>query len=366
MSVLDGCASPAHRAVLRLTGVALGGQVSPALLDDLDQSDPLKIAEIANVELVHCLLSAAQGRSADLDAAIPADLWLYFREMTAANAERLARGRAQLVHMGRIFSDAGIAGVVLKGGANLLAPLSDHAEWRFVSDLDVLLSADAAQTAHDLLVAEGADFTPFEDLIAQEMHHLPGLDLGPGTFPVEIHTRTGADPLGALLPAEALVQRAVPTDIAGLLVPALADRHLHHVLHSALERYDRFEFLLRGLIDQQVFGDLANGRDAREAAIRDAGAAAPDAALTGLLDLTRGREDSPAVFAAKPWLTKALRRFGQPGARRRVDLWLRAKTLATRLTTSAAYRKHYWQVLRDGEAIGMRLSLLRDRIGRKR
>ena len=350
--MLDACRSATHRAALRLTGVALGGDIDARLLRDLAAADPVALAAIANTGHVHTLLHAACGRDPRLDAALPDDLWLYLDEMGRANAARAAAGRHELASLGAACMDEGTGAIVLKGGAAFVGADQTQADRRFVSDLDLLLPEDMGDRLHDRLVTDGAQFTPFPDPMASGMHHVPALILPGHVFPVEIHVRPGQWLVQQGLDADEIARCAEGTALPGIAVPCEAHRYVHHVLHSAYDRHHDLQVYLRSLQDHQFYREtmpmaVAEGQQR----LAQASLARHGQVLSALTDVALGKEDTVAMRAQAKWLRRALRDFGHPRRRQLATVTNKLRRMVRQLFASAEYRHHLVTLARDRDAI---------------
>ncbi|MFK7889266.1 MAG: nucleotidyltransferase family protein [Granulosicoccus sp.] len=358
MSLLDHCPSAEHRAALRLTGIALGGAVEQELLQDLSQTDPVRLATIANVEHVHCVWALAEGRDSALGAALPEDLWLYLNEMTRANAVRVHKAREQLAWTGELFADAGIHAVVLKGGADLLDPPAGGPEHRFISDLDILVPGANLEAARDLMLANGAKLPADATDTPADHHHLPAFYFPDREFPVELHFRVGEHLVASVLPADEVLSRAIPSALPGIWLPSDPDRVVHHVLHASIMRHDTFRFYLRSLLDLHRWQTRSAEFAAATRRLEEVGQGAALHSLLGLRDLIIGR-DSPVIQAEKAWLTRALYRFGKPAERQWIHLWSLLSAVVWRCAKDPSRLWHYLRLFTDRRSLSKRLSYWR-------
>lgn len=363
MSLIYLCTSPTHRAALRLTGVAIGAPVNESLLADLAEADPVELAAIANTHFIHTLLSAAEDRDHRLDAALPEDLWLYFREMTRANVLRLQAGRAQLARIGTAFAAKGLTGVVLKGGVQMLDPAGFDVERRFINDLDILLPAGDAHRAHACLAEMGGTFNPHK----VDSHHLPALFFDDPDHVVEIHTAVGEPRIAHVLPSEQFISRAQPSSLPGLKLPHPEDRYIHHVLHSATNRHDWHEIFLRGPLDHAAFCALTSPSDRASAHFRleQANAGRDEKIISALTDLVLGREARSEMVSAK-WLNKALTLYGNPNRRRMTYVTRTTLIVLRNFLTNSAFRRYYIDLLKNPNRLRACLRGHHDNLGNLR
>ncbi|WGW03306.1 nucleotidyltransferase family protein [Tropicibacter oceani] len=369
MSLIDRCPSAMHRAALRLVGAALGGPVTQGLLEDLAQVDPVALAGLLNVQHAHTVVAAVQGRDPRLDAALPEDLWLYLAEMRAANRDRMALGVQDLGRIGALLGGAGISAVVLKGGAEMLDPLVNPAAIRFVSDLDILVPYDRAREAQALLSGQSPDAVAFPDRIdAAVLHHLDPLHPEGHEFPIELHFHVGQSLVRRVLDAPGVLDRATPSAVAGIALPSMRDRFLHHVLHYAKEHHADHGLYLRGLVDHHAFRQALTAQDraAAETSLRAAGLGHHLQILDALTDMVLGQDPGAMSPATSRWLRRCLQGFGSPARRRLSASLTLLYRVPWRFVTSRYYRRRYLGILRDPAVLKGELGLQRDRFGKLR
>jgi hypothetical protein len=365
--MLHACKSPSHRAALRLLGVVLGGTVDDDVLRDVQNADPVALAEIANAHHLHTVLFSATQRDTRILSCCPADFWLYLEAMQKANAIRNDRGRAQLRQIRDHFARAEIQAVVLKGGAGLLDPLSEPS-WRFVSDLDLLIDPDRGEDARTVLAGLGGHWQSFTPVTAQRMHHLPSIAVPDWEFPVELHIRVGQPKVSKVLSPAVVAQSSIATDLTCLRIPSLSHRYLHHVLHTAHGRHDGDAVYLRAILDHHAF--LTRMSDAERAAaqlILERHGLAHHARRLDAITMLLSRSDETAIgLRERIWLRSALRGFGRPLTKTTRVILGSLFGYAFRFVSSQAYRRHYLEVVRSREDRLRVITLYRDRIGRIR
>jgi hypothetical protein len=163
------------------------------------------------------------------------------------------------------LADSGIRAVPLKGLHALLTGWWSDAAMRTMADLDVLVDADHAPRAFDLLLAAGYEEHP--DPIGEHAdHHLPMLCTGDVT--VELHVEPLVSRWRALVPAEQMLRRAMyrPTPRGVRLLADDTDTFVHLVAHAQLqeETHTLLGLPLRALFETaQVGSDEIRWRDVR-------------------------------------------------------------------------------------------------------
>ena len=363
MRRLNACKSCAHRAVLRMVGVALGAPVSDDLLFDITQSDPLHLAKIINAHHVHTVLASIRGRDDRLDKALPEDLWIYLEEMQTANEHRRHDGIAQLSWLGSLLGKQGIPTVVLKGGAGFLDRATTWSAWRFVSDLDILVPEDKADDAQTLIAEAGGVWEPYSEHTASAQHHLPPLILANWEFQVEVHKRPGQSLVTQVLSSNDVFATAEMTCAQGIMKPSLLHRYLHHILHVAVGLNNGEMIHLRGVCDHAGFqARLTN----------DEMIAARLALVSAGLDHYRRRLDALCGLLVDDevlieqmevrWLTHALHRFGNPSAKRYAIIRNRLAVYARLFLKQPNYRKYFFHSLRRRGKLRGVVSRLREQL----
>ncbi len=139
----------------------------------------------------------------------------------------------------RHFANENIPVVLLKGAISLTQDLYPEPGMRMMSDLDLLVPHAEAARAFALLQAAG--FRSWRDTtrraLPENHHHLPELvNETLVAAQVELHTEPVARRCGGTLPAEQVFADAVAYRWRDrdILIPSLAHRILHNVLHSQL------------------------------------------------------------------------------------------------------------------------------------
>ncbi len=189
-----------------------------------------------------------------LGPAVPEAAQEFFLRIHAANAARNVVMHDALLSISGALNRHGIEPIVLKGAALLASRPKQPVAWRFLSDLDLLVSAEGLPQAVAALVEIGyapreADYDPARDA------HYPALIAPSGRFAVELHTRLFAErclpALEVRLPAAAkLVQR----DGVRYRLPTPADRIAHLIVHaqSHHRHFATHRLLMRGFFELSI------------------------------------------------------------------------------------------------------------------
>ncbi len=226
---------------LRLIALLLGPSRLPADAGGAfaaGRVDWERLAEVASHHLVTPALKVRLGQRA-LDDHVPED----FREyLDAIHQLNLARNEelADLLHCVLVhFANENIPVVLLKGAISLTQDLYPEPGMRMMSDLDLLVPHAEAARAFALLQAAG--FRSWRDTtrraLPENHHHLTELvNETLVAAQVELHTEPVARRCGGTLPAEQVFADAVAYRWRDrdILIPSLAHRILHNVLHSQL------------------------------------------------------------------------------------------------------------------------------------
>ncbi len=356
MHALDLCPSIPHRSLVWLLRAALGRPVDEdALIALLRASDPEELVRIAVFNYVHVILSKAFDHVPGLARGVPEDLVIFLTEMRHANLRRNHDIGRQLGEIGRVFSELGMRGVALKGGAELLAPLHPDPAFRFLSDLDILVPEEDLDRAVARFDDLGAVSEDIDEINQRGHHHLAPLRHPDWPVPLELHRAMGAGDARQILSAAQVLAAARPSGAPGLDVPRPTHRLVHAVLHAQIDppRYRDGSLSLRDLVEMEVLVQRLDDRQLAEAraAFSSGEARAAWAALDAARLLVFG---DPARFSAQPpaaraWARRAYDGFGRPQQRR----WARAARLSGYYARTILFdperRRHYLrQVLRPG------------------
>lgn len=261
-----------------------------------------------------------------LSERLPADARDFLMDAQRLNGLRNDRIRDQALELVRALNGAGIAPLLLKGGAFLFDGDRRAARERMMVDLDFLVPDGAFQES--VAVAEGLDYrVVYEHQDWTHDYHPLGR---PGdAASVEIHRDVGEQ--RSLIPADEAFRRAVPLSAEGLDLYALSptDRVLHNVFHSQIQ--DRQHALdrlpLRQLHDLTLIcgrpGDAVSWPEIRAAMEREG----YGHALACYLDLANRLLGVPRPPGFAPsWRTgfhyrRCLAQLRYAGLRRLVGFW---------------------------------------------
>lgn len=365
------CPSAPHRAVLGLVGTAMGQEFGSALVDDLRASDPQDIVRIATFSYVHVVVGAAFDRAPVLADAVADDMVIYFREMRAANLRRNDSILMQLRGVGAALSAEGVEGVVLKGGAELLAPVFPDPSFRFLSDLDILVSEADIERVAARLQSGGAVALEMSEIDSWDHHHIAPLARPDWPVQVELHRSLGQREWRNLLAPDAVAATARPSGEPGLAVPSAVYRLAHAVQHAQLQppRYRDRLLSPRDMVEFEVMRSAFDARDvAAASAMFDVGAREAWEALDASCALVFGDPDRAAALtpAARRWAEHAIAGFGRPGRRRFGMLGRWAEWYAKELLTNPERRRHYLDQLKQPGSLRRFFSDQRDRWRRTR
>ena len=203
------CLSQPHRGVAGLARLVATDSYHSDLPDDLRQSDPMDLAQIAQAHFVDTSLAPAIERHEVLRSSLPEDLVLFFGEMHAGNTRRNAALKAQLTEIGAEFGAANVKAVALKGAAELLAPLWPNAGSRYLSDLDILVAEEDLAVAIEVLNDLGATPEAAEMIDWDVHHHITPYVRDDWSAQVELHKQVGGRQIGRLLTAEDVFATAI-------------------------------------------------------------------------------------------------------------------------------------------------------------
>lgn len=196
--------------------------------------DWMAVVATANQHLLAPALWAGL-RDKALTGHLPEDLRDYLHALYQLNGQRNVYLRQQLEETVRQLNAAGIAPVLLKGAAALLAGGSDPAA-RMMMDLDILVPRQDLQAALDALHALGyrADDRPQIDYARH--HHCPPLFRAGDYGSLEVHQELLLPTAAPILPTAAAWARVENLEAAGLGVKVLSPTHqaLYNVLHAQI------------------------------------------------------------------------------------------------------------------------------------
>ena len=191
--------------------------------------------------------------------------------------------------------------VWLKGGAGLAESDFSARPDRFMADLDILVSREAAGAVRERLAVMGyrAASTPYHERLHP---HLPIMTAPDRPLGVEIHTRLLRFSEGGLLHPGEVRQRArsVMTSAGAALVPDTADRIVHVIAHAqiASHRFARRTFLARDALELHRLA--SSDRQALQEAMQRCGAAGHAEAAQAMLLLAERVLAEPLTISLKP------------------------------------------------------------------
>lgn len=353
------CDSAPHRAVLGLLIVALDRPIYDGLQRDLAASDPQHLAAIANQSYGQVILHSAFQKNPALVQMIPDDLGIYFAEMQRANRDRITQAVTQMAEISRILQAEGIAVLALKGAADVLDPIHSQPAHRYISDLDLLVSADKiSQAARLLRQAKGL---PVDDALITTgpHHHLAQIIHPDWPFTVELHVKPGSATVSTVLNASEMLSSAEPSRIEGILIPCPEDRLLHHILHGMELRHETAALNLRLLADHhQYLGKLPDHALSQALSRLKSADFAPW--LTDLTLLTQGLSGHMKLPPGS-WPARALTVFGNPAAARSQDNQFWVRHYLRRMMHSPAYRRQIMRKILSPAAWAEFFAFHRDR-----
>lgn len=235
----------------RLLGALLRGQDEPAarMAATLDADGWSALLAEAGDDLLSPELAEPLHRIARA-AHVPADVLSYLEELRALNAARNTRIAAQLSEMLPAFAAAALSPVLLKGARDVAG--RGGALSRVMVDLDLLFARD--QLADAALVLERLGYSRVEtEEHGTDNVHVVGYFARRGEpAMIDLHHEVLA--LAHLLPAEALIGRAVPGTACG--VPVLFAAPVDDVLHSVLHEMVHHQGLRQGVVSVRGLRDL--------------------------------------------------------------------------------------------------------------
>jgi len=245
-------------------------------------------------------LAAALEREAPEGLAVPEALLRRAYDRNVARVHRLLDHGVDILER---LAGAGIRAVPLKGLHSLLTGLWPDPAARTMADLDVLVGAEHAGRAYELLV--GAGYVQHPDPIGEHAdHHLPMLCDGEVT--VELHVEPLVSRWRAIVTADRMLRRAMyrPTERGVLLLADDTDTFVHLVAHAQLqeETHTLLGLPLRALFETARIAPS-------EVRWRDVRAAFDDAGVGHVLDAH--------LYATRRWFgAEALPEPSEGGARR--------------------------------------------------
>lgn len=154
----------------------------------------------------------------------------------ALNTDRNSELRAQLERVVTRLNAVGIEPLILKGAAHLATGLWPTPGSRLVSDIDLLIEADALDAAFSALedfAGAGPQDRGHPEIIALNKHMLPVMGAG-GPAAIELHHAIYQGAATRLAPPADLLHRAKPIELGGAHARILSptDRVLTAMMHG--------------------------------------------------------------------------------------------------------------------------------------
>jgi hypothetical protein len=267
----------------------------------------------------------------------------FLKDILGNNRARNAAFAAETGRVAGMLSAERIPALTLKGAAFLLEDSrrpEDHASWRFMGDIDLLVPQDRLSDAASAL--ELCGYRPAHDHYdpARDAHLPPLMHTETGTV-VELHDRLfGLDALG--LDVDRLWHDALPIpamETTALRRPSRAHRLHHLIMHAQLHNrhYPVARLLLKDVIDfdalvaaddRAVLDEVFEGLDKPEHL------AAARAFVAGCEAFLNRAPSLAADATTSAWAGKALANLTAPG-----PVWYRVVADAVRLETHRLRRE---------------------------
>jgi len=268
-------------------------------------------------------------------------------EMYRANQDRVRQSQDQLAQIGEAFAQAGLQGIAMKGGGDVLDPLHDDPAIRFFSDLDILVEEEHAAKAEEILISLGGQSLRQEASSTNEdtnwrgvtytEHHLPKIVHSDWLLPVEVHFMAGRGVIDRLLPAPDLFARMVETGEGAIWVMTPEDRACHLMAHA---HHHGGEVDLRAWIDWSALRKRCD-LDMVRARLAGEGLGDVFAAFEAMADyLETPVVDARDMIWGDAAVGQSLRNFGDTTARRRGYIYAFMKSKLGALRASPEYRAY--------------------------
>jgi Uncharacterised nucleotidyltransferase len=214
-------------------------------------ADLVRLAQMAGRHLVTPTLAACIG-NLKLRQRLPEDFRLYLEFVYAENSRRNQWLRQQLGEVAASLNAAGIEPVLLKGAIRLADNLYPDPSWRFMRDLDLLVSRHHIPDALAALKSLGYGFTQSPAGWSEQHKHLPPLGREGDAAVIEIHVDLLPDQQ-ELCPAKSVLANSRPINFDGarVRVPDITDQLAHLIGHDWFDGYLRRSktFLLRSAFE---------------------------------------------------------------------------------------------------------------------
>ena len=327
--------------VTGLMRLAIAGDLLPHERAVLERGDSGEIVSIASAHGVLPLLAHAAEHPACQDLLEP-DLAEFFNVMRANNITRNRMLRDHLVDIGNALARAGIEGVVLKGGNELLTPMYPQGG-RFIGDLDILVGPEHIDTAWEIFHQLGYVSRGDRDDPALH-HHLPALQHTTTYVSVELHRRLATGRGDKVVPANLVLETSQPSSLAGLRVPADWVRLLHVVVHAqnGAPAGVPHDIRLRDLSEIQLIAHQLEDDD-RLRARDQATAGGMQLEFDGMLEISLDLLATPCAKSPEvaAWVGRAVSTLGVPEIRRRNYIRERLSYYLGKIFSDAEARRRY-------------------------
>ncbi|WP_298725111.1 nucleotidyltransferase family protein [uncultured Ferrovibrio sp.] len=223
-----------------------GGEAGVAHRREVDDWPP--ILALANAHFISAALYPSLAAAQDWNS-LPEDLRDYLALLHEQNGLRNSHLRQQAEEVIAAFNAAGVAPLLLKGGAALFLDYYDDPAARMIRDLDFLVPRSQADTALNALSRIG-----YRAVARYPEGHNAYGDFARDGAPAAIDLHLEVVDAPYLLPAASLWQQArqlcLPCGVA--FAPSIQHAVLHNILHAQVHHtgnYYRGSFELRQLLD---------------------------------------------------------------------------------------------------------------------
>ena len=220
------------------------------------------LVEAASTHLVAPAMSHALREKGLVDFLEPS-IVDYFDGVAILNRQRNARIRTEAIGVARSLNALGVAPVLLKGAANLLAGLYPSPADRMMTDLDVMVPRAALAECVAALRRQG--YVELHDNGFPAHHHYPPLGRPGDAASLELHVEPLDLPYRRLLPANDIVASAAAWELEGarFAVPSPWSRIVHSIAHAELADRDYLlgRLPIRDLLDLALLTNPPGGID---------------------------------------------------------------------------------------------------------
>ena len=318
----------------------------PAWVDDAPWEEVIEVASAGLV--LPALAEGARASPGGLDNL--GDAGRFLAAMEASNAARNERLMLRLREAAAALGQADIAAVALKGSVFCLEE-PDHAPWRFLGDLDLLIPAKRMEDAVRALQRLSYEAQDGSEL-GEELHHHAPLVHADGETIVELHTRLFPREGNELLPAHEILAAAQETASAPQAwVPPARQRLVHLIAHAQLAngRFRRRTVSLRDALDFAVL--MQRGDIDPDEIVQHFRAHGHVEAATGFLVAMNRLLGDPfplprSADSGAPWADSAIASLLAPAQVRRRIAWEWLRDQAALLGRKEG-RRRAWAGIRD-------------------